>query len=183
MGLQFDIDKISRFLVIVVLYVKVCNIISDTLSSSVPLFLRVYYLQITTTFNKPLIFTKISEHYTIPTQYLFLTVYPSTDFATTIKYLIAEFKESINESLEWIIADQDGKVDKKFQNKIHPLSLQVKYISSKQVEQANPLSALAVTYNYFLENMITNNKISTKFCEDNFERKSQSKIYPSNQKN
>ena len=55
------------------------KIISDTISANVPLFLKVEYLQIIRKFNKPLIFTNISEQYTSPTQYLFLTIYPSTN--------------------------------------------------------------------------------------------------------
>ena len=82
---------------------------------------------------------------------------------TTIKYLIAEFKESVNESLEWIISDQDGKVDNKFQNKIHPLSLQVKYISSKQGEQAKLFSSFTENYDESLEKTSINQKTSTKF--------------------
>ena len=55
------------------------KIISDKISANVPLFLQVEYLQIIRKFNKPLIFTNISEQYTSPTQYLFLTIYPSTN--------------------------------------------------------------------------------------------------------
>ena len=69
------------------------NIISDKLSSIMPLFLQVDYLKTTTLFNKPLIFTKISEHYIIPTQFLFLTISPSTN---TISVSI----ENINTSTE-----------------------------------------------------------------------------------
>ena len=42
-------------------------------------FLQVDYLQIAAAFNKPLISNKISENYKRPTQYLFLTMYPSTN--------------------------------------------------------------------------------------------------------
>ena len=41
--------------------------------------LQVDYLQITTELNKLLIFTKILEHYTSPTQYVFLFMSPSTN--------------------------------------------------------------------------------------------------------
>ena len=44
-----------------------------------PLFLQVGYLQSTTAFNNPLILTKISEYCTSPTQYLFISMSPSTN--------------------------------------------------------------------------------------------------------
>ena len=43
------------------------------------------------------------------------------------------------------------------------LSLQMKDISSKQGEQAKLLYTFKVTYDKRLDNMRTNNKISTKF--------------------
>ena len=37
----------------------------------------------------------MSEHYPIPTQYLFLTMSHSTEFATAIKDLMYEFKATV----------------------------------------------------------------------------------------
>ena len=76
--LKLDINNIARFLGIV-------NFISakrqdhqvNTLIKCSTL-LQVDFLKITTVFNKPLIFTKISDNFTSPIQYLFLAVSPST---------------------------------------------------------------------------------------------------------
>ena len=93
-----------------------------------------------------------------------------TDFTTTIKYLMDKFKEFRNnliyefkESLRNIIAYQDVKYDKKIKTQIQSLSLQVKYISSKQGDQSNILSTFTATYDERLENVVNNNKLSTKF--------------------
>ena len=45
-----------------------------------------------------------------------------TDFATTIKDIIDEFKESVKE----IIAYQDAKVYRKFEKQLQTFSLQIK---------------------------------------------------------
>ena len=37
----------------------------------------------------------------------------NTEFSTSIKYLIADFKESVEKYVERIIADQDAKVENK----------------------------------------------------------------------
>ena len=60
-------------------------------------FLQVNYLQIKTTFNKPLTFTNISEHYSRSTQYFFLNTSHSTDFATRIKDIVSVFKAYVKE--------------------------------------------------------------------------------------
>ena len=48
---------------------------------------------------------------------------PSTDFATTIKNLTSDFKESLKEFIERIITYHDAKVDKKYEKQIQTLSL------------------------------------------------------------
>ena len=70
-----------------------------------------------------------------------------SEFSTTIKYLIAKFKEYVEKYVEIIIADQDEIFEKKFEKELQPLSLQVKDISSKQGEQDNIFSLSATTYN------------------------------------
>ena len=132
-----------------------------------------------------------SEQFTSPTQYLFLVIYSSTntrsgpaistetkillflllthpmwqktEFYTTIKDLIAEFKEYLEKSVERVIADQDAKVEKKPEKELHTLSLQVKYILSTQGEKSKIFSLFRTTYNEQLESTSNNKKISTKF--------------------
>ena len=109
--LQFYINNIARCLGIV--YILSARIKYHQLNIIIKCstFLQVYYLQITTTFNNPLILKlkqsniqahlyttynythqdsgilSISEQY--PTQSLFLTMSPSTKFSTKIKETIA----------------------------------------------------------------------------------------------
>ena len=68
-----------------------------------------------------------------------------SEFSTTIKYLIAKFKEYVEKYVEIIIADQDEIFENKFEKELQPLSLQVKYISSKQGDQSNILSTFTAT--------------------------------------
>ena len=65
---------------------------------------------------------------------------------------MAEFKEYIKN----IITNQYAKVDDKIEKQLHPLSLQVKEVSSKQSKREKLL-------NESLEKMRNNKKISTKF--------------------
>ena len=53
---QLYINNIEGFLGVGIFYLQGDNIISDTLSYIVKLFLQVNYLQISTSFNKNLIF-------------------------------------------------------------------------------------------------------------------------------
>ena len=53
---QLYINNIESFLGVGIFYLQGDNIISDTLSYIVKLFLQVNYLQISTSFNKNLIF-------------------------------------------------------------------------------------------------------------------------------
>ena len=88
--LQLYINNIAGFLVIVFLLSLNRQYHQFNTLIKYSTFLKVDFLQITTAFDKPLIFTKIPEHYPNPNQYLFLAVSHSTDFDTTIKYLLAE---------------------------------------------------------------------------------------------
>ena len=74
------------------------------------------------------------------------------EFSATIKDLMAEFKEYIKN----IITNQYAKVDDKIEKQLHPLSLQVKNISSN-------LSSFTKKYNYCLERIRKNFKISNMF--------------------
>ena len=82
-----------------------------------------------------------SDHFTSPTQYLFLTMSPYTntrsvpttstevttdspskspyvtqiDFPTKIKYLLSNFDDKFKESLNETISDQDAKFDAEFE--------------------------------------------------------------------
>ena len=69
-----------------------------------------------------------------------------SEFSTTIKYLIAKFKEYVEKYVEIIIADQDEIFENKFEKELQPLSLQVKYISSTQGEQFKILSLFTTNY-------------------------------------
>ena len=93
-----------------------------------------------------------------------------TYFYTTIKalfddqkYLISKLDDKFNKSVNKIIADQDEKVDNKIEKKIQPLSLNIKYISSKQGEQAKLFSSFTENYDESLEKTSINKKTSTKF--------------------
>ena len=118
-----------------------------------------------------------SEHFTIPTQYLFLTIYPSantcygtttstevtttstlesphvkqTDFPTTIKYLLANFYDNFEESIKETISYQDAKFDAKFEKHIKILSLHTKENSTKfslkLYYQDNKISYFTTLYN------------------------------------
>ena len=55
-----------------------------------------------------------------------------TEFYTTIKEETSEFKESVEKYVKSIITNQDTKVDGEFEKQLHPLSIQMKDISSKQ---------------------------------------------------
>ena len=70
---------------------------------------------------------------------------------TTIKYLIAEFKESLKN----IITNQDVTVYDKIENYVQTLSLLIKYISSKHNDIENLL-------NDHFDTIISNKKNSTK---------------------
>ena len=150
-----------------------------------------------TAFNKPLIFTKVFDHYKSPTQSLLFTMLPSTNtrygsienitisteattiptstslyltktYSTTtisniIKYLTAHFIAQIKET----IVDQDETFHAKFEKQLHTLSLQVK-------EDSNKFSSKLIE-----NEVLTLSSEPTSFY-DKFERKSQSKISPSN---
>ena len=94
-----------------------------------------YYLTSQVSINHSTILCS-SEHFTNPTQYLFLDMSPSTnthsslttfteltetspsnsyyvtqnDFSTTTKYQLSNFDDKFKESLKEIIADQDAKL-------------------------------------------------------------------------
>ena len=73
-----------------------------------------------------------------------------TDFATTSKDLMTKFKESVKE----IITDQDAEVS---------VSLQIKYILSKQDDQDKNIYYYTEFYIEHPERKSANNKVITKF--------------------
>ena len=101
-----------------------------------------------------------------------------TELANTIKVLLSNFdnkyaKQLANfndkhtkiganykESIKTIVTNQDVKVDEKIEKQLHPLSLQIKEISSKQVKKSKIFSTFASTYDECHDNMINNNKKS-----------------------
>ena len=54
-----------------------------------------------------------------------------TDFANTIKDLLAKFDDNFKESLKETIADQSVKFDAKLEKQQQTLSLQIRYYSTK----------------------------------------------------
>ena len=88
--------------------------------------------------------------------------------------IMTEFKESVNK----IITDQDAKIYKKIEKELQSMSLQIKDISSKHINQAKQLS----THENRLGNMINNNKISTKFGASRTENEDYFKMQLTNSK-
>ena len=68
---------------------------------------------------------------------------------------MSEFKEYVKE----IIAVQDAKIVKEIEEELQPISLQIKYISSKHSDQAKQ----CLNDENYLDNMSNNNKINTNF--------------------
>ena len=62
-----------------------------------------------------------------------------------------------------VISDQDTRFEEKLENRLQTLSLNIKMNTPKLVEQYKKISFLKESYNERLENMSTNNKVSTKF--------------------
>ena len=108
----------------------------DTISSVQHYFQVFYFLTSQLSINQSTSICPL-DHFTIPNQYLFLSVSPythtrshpttstetttpapsnsfhvtQTDFSTTIKDLLANFDDKFKESLKETIADQDAKFD------------------------------------------------------------------------
>ena len=89
-----------------------------------------------------------------------------TDFANTIKDLLAKFDDNFKESLKETIADQSVKFDAKLEKQQQTLSFQIIYYSTKFPfkldDQDNKISSFTEYYNERLNNMSANNKFSTK---------------------
>ena len=57
----------------------------------------------------------MSDHYTSPNQYSFLNMSPPTTFATTIKYIIANFDDKFKKYLKETITKYDATFYKQLQ--------------------------------------------------------------------